>query len=195
MISKRAETAAPIHDLLAERWSPRAFQSDAVMSDRELVSLLEAARWAASGSNVQPSRFIVARRGESAFEVMAATLAGFNAVWAPNASALILGLHEINDVNGKPRMSAMFDLGLAIGNLCTQATADGWHTHPIGGFDREKIREAFNIDQNLRPTVIIAVGRQGEPDSLPEELANRERAARTRLDLDQLVLVGLPDGF
>ena len=35
---------APIHPLLAERWSPRAFDAEAVLSEPELAALAEWAR-------------------------------------------------------------------------------------------------------------------------------------------------------
>src|SRR5437870_8878728 len=44
---KRASTDHPIHDLLAARWSPYAFE-DRPVSDTDLRSLFEAARWAPS---------------------------------------------------------------------------------------------------------------------------------------------------
>lgn len=192
-MSKSANTSVPILPLLAERWSPRSFDQSATMSDEQLIKLLEAARWSPSGSNMQPWRFIVARRGEPEFDVIVGLLAGFNAVWAPHASALLVGLHEINDVNGKLRMSAQFDLGLAIANLQTQAQADGWHTHPIGGFNRDATAAAFELDSNLKPTIVLAIGRLAAADLLSEELATRENAPRTRLSLDEIVLRGLPD--
>ena len=60
-MEKAAETHAPIHDLLARRWSPRAFDERPVESNA-LNSLFEAARWAPSSSNEQPWRFVVATK-------------------------------------------------------------------------------------------------------------------------------------
>jgi len=51
----------PIDPLFLERWSPRAF-TDAPISERELLMLLEAVRWAPSSFNSQPWRFLYARR-------------------------------------------------------------------------------------------------------------------------------------
>ena len=63
---KTARTAVPVHPLLAERWSPRGFDRDLLVSDEDVTALLEAARWAPSAGNSQPWRFLVARRGEQA---------------------------------------------------------------------------------------------------------------------------------
>lgn len=56
-MEKPAQTHFPIHDLLARRWSPRAFDERPVDTD-VLLTLLEAARWAPSSNNEQPWRFI-----------------------------------------------------------------------------------------------------------------------------------------
>ena len=44
----------PMLDAIAARWSPRAFDPGRPLNDAELLPLLEAARWAASSSNLQP---------------------------------------------------------------------------------------------------------------------------------------------
>lgn len=49
-MEKPADVAYPIHDLLRQRWSPRAF-ADTMVEPEKLQSLFEAARWAPSSSN------------------------------------------------------------------------------------------------------------------------------------------------
>lgn len=192
MITKSADTEIEFAEVLAERWSPRAFDPSAELDDATLLRMLEAARWQASSNNAQPWRFIVARRSQPEFDVISKLLAGFNQQWAPHASALIVALYEGTDVNGKPRPSAPYDLGLAVANLVTQASVDGWHCHQMGGFTKEGMREAFAIDERLQPLVVIAVGKQADASTLDEDLKAREVAPRTRLELQDIVLRGLP---
>ena len=52
-----------VHELIKKRWSPRAFSSKSV-SEQDLLSLFEAARWAPSSYNEQPWRFIVASQSD-----------------------------------------------------------------------------------------------------------------------------------
>ena len=87
LADRRAVTAAPIEEILAMRWSPRSFDRDAVVTDEQVTSLLEAARWAASASNVQARRFIVGRRGTETFDRIERTSWASTGSWAPNASA------------------------------------------------------------------------------------------------------------
>ena len=49
----------PIEPIFCKRWSPRAM-SGAPITDAELMTMLEAARWAPSSYNSQPWRFLYA---------------------------------------------------------------------------------------------------------------------------------------
>lgn len=55
MTAKPAPTEVDIHELIAGRWSPRAF-SEKPVERAQLHRLLEAARWAPSSNNLQPWR-------------------------------------------------------------------------------------------------------------------------------------------
>src|SRR5829696_2955681 len=66
VIDRTASTESPVLDVLAGRWSPRAYDVDAPIDETKLASALEAARWSPSANNTQPWRFIVARRGTAA---------------------------------------------------------------------------------------------------------------------------------
>ncbi|KQQ07361.1 nitroreductase family protein [Rathayibacter sp. Leaf296] len=188
--SRTATTSAPILDVLAERWSPRAFDTTAAISDETLASLLEAARWSPSASNSQPWRFIVARRGTSEFDRVAKNLVGFNAAWAGSAAALVVALAETVDADGKPRPWAVYDLGQAVAHLSIQAHHDGLHVHQMAGFEKDGLREEFAIDERFDPVTVAAIGVVGDPESLANDvLREREVAPRTRLPLEELVLV------
>jgi len=186
---KTAQTDAPILDVLAERWSPRAYTAEPI-DEAKLASALEAARWSASGGNSQPWRFIVARRGSAAFDKIASTLAPFNAVWAPAASVLLVGLYtELRDQSGNLRNTVFYDLGQAMAHLSVQAHHDGLHVHQMTGFDPAALAEAFGLPAEVKPFVVATIGTVGSPDDLDAALAERERQPRTRLARDQIVLV------
>ncbi|PPG15291.1 nitroreductase [Rathayibacter sp. AY1E8] len=188
--SRTASTSAPILDVLAERWSPRSYDASATVSDETLASLLEAARWSPSASNSQPWRFIVARRGTDGFDRIVATLAGFNGAWAGSAAVLVVALAETVDSEGKPRPWAVYDLGQSIAHLSVQAHHEGLHVHQMAGFDKDAVRAAFGVDERFDPVTIAAVGVAADADALANEtLRERETAPRTRLPLEELVLV------
>ncbi|WP_240739778.1 nitroreductase family protein [Leucobacter triazinivorans] len=188
MTPRSAHTSAPVLDTLAERWSPRSFDGEHTFPEGALRGVLEAARWAPSANNSQPWRFIVARRGGASFARIAQALAGSNRQWAGRAAALIVNLAEVADADGAPRPWAEYDLGQAVAHLSVQAHSEGFSTHQMGGFDREAIRTAFDLDERLIPVSITAIGMLGNPAQLPEPLREREIAPRTRKALEDLVL-------
>ncbi len=186
---RRANTAHPIAEVLAERWSPRSFDPTARISDAQLTSLLEAARWAPSAANVQPRRFIAARRGTAEFHAIARVLAEGNRPWAVRASALIVGIAVTANPEGKPYRWAEYDLGQSISHLSVQAHAEGLHVHQIGGFDARSVAEHFDLADTMVPVSITAIGTLADATELDEPYQSREVAGRQRLPLDDLVLV------
>lgn len=186
-MQKPAQTAHPIHDLLASRWSPRAFAERSV--DREsLGSLLEAARWAPSCFNDQPWSFLVAPREDAAaFSRLSACLMEGNA-WAKNAAVLMVTVARDNfSQTGKPNRHAWHDVGLAVQSLVLQAQALGLGCHQMAGFDADAARQALGIPEGFSPVTMVAIGYPGEADSLPEPLAGRETAPRARKPLEEFV--------
>ncbi|MUK00542.1 nitroreductase [Vibrio cholerae] len=187
--TRTAQTRVPIVRELADRWSPRSFDPEALVTESQLDALLEAARWAPSASNHQPRRFIVARRGTHPFDAILSALVGFNAAWAHNASALIVGIAESSTVEGDLRPYAEYDLGQAVAHLTVQAEAEGLSTHQMAGVEWDVIVAAFDLADNLKPMTVTAVGTVDEADKLPQALAERELAPRTRQPLEEMVLL------
>ena len=187
--NKSANTDAPILEVLAERWSPRAYSPEAI-DEAKLASALEAARWSPSAGNSQPWRFIVARRGSEAFDKIAASLVGFNGAWAPKAPALLVGLYtELRDGQGNLRPTPLYDLGQAMAHLSVQAHHDGLHVHQMTGFDPAAVSAAFELAADVKPFVVATIGTVGSPDDLDDVLAERERAPRERLAASEIQLV------
>ncbi|GAA3939047.1 nitroreductase family protein [Hymenobacter algoricola] len=177
---KTAPTAYPVLELIRNRWSPRSF-TDQCIAPETLGQVFEAASWAASAMNEQPWRYIYAHRADTeAFRKMVDCLMAGNQPWAKNAAVLVLALTKTHYDNGTPNGGALHDLGLANGNLILEATALGLHGHFMGGFDRAKAQEAFQLPAGLQPAVMIALGYQGAAEHLEEPFLGRENAARQR---------------
>lgn len=187
--TRRAVTSAPIHELLADRWSPRSFDVAFEVPEEHIVALLEAARWSPSAANLQPRRFLVARRGGLAFDLVAQALASGNEPWAASASLYVVTVALTAGADGKPYRWAEYDAGQAIAHLTVQAQALGLAVHQMGGFDPEAIRRDFDLPERAEPVTVSAIGRAAEADLLPERYRAREVALRARLSLDELVLV------
>lgn len=190
-MDKTAETTYPIHDLLANRWSPRAFSGESITKET-IGSLLEAARWAPSAFNAQPWRFIVSTPdNEPEFEKMLACLGEFNQMWAKNASVLMVAVAQDNfEHNGKPNAHAAHDVGQALASLTVQAAAEGLYVHQMAGFSPDKARETYNIPADHVAKTMLVVGKLGDVNNLPDRLREREMAARSRKALSELVFAG-----
>ena len=193
-MEKPAETHVPIHDLLAHRWSPRAFAEQPVESDK-LASLFEAARWAPSSSNEQPWRFVVATKDDpTAYDRLLACLLEGNRKWAFRAPVLLLSVARMQfEDAGKPNRHAVHDAGMALENLLLQATALGLVAHPMAGFNIEQARADLKIPAGFEPVAMVAVGYPGDPALLPDYLQQREANPRERTPVSGFVYAGLWD--
>jgi len=186
--ARSADTDVSLITALADRWSPRAFDPDAIVERETVRTILEAARWAPSANNTQPWRFLVARRGTADFTAIHDQLAGFNKAWADSAAILIVNIAATVDDSGRPMTFARYDLGQAVAHLSVQAQHEGLHTHQMGGFDGAAIHEAFGLDDSLEVVSVTALGVLGDADTLPEPLKEREGAPRVRRALRDSVL-------
>jgi nitroreductase len=187
----QATPGHPIHELMARRWSPYAF-ADRPVSEDDLRSLFEAARWAPSSYNEQPWSYLVATKGNPAeFERLLSCLVEGNQVWAKAAPVLALGCTSLNFTrNGQPNAAAVHDLGLASANLVLEATARGLAVHQMIGILPDRARELYQIPEGVRPLTGLAIGYAGDPGGLPEHLRDRDRARRPRKPLATFVFGG-----
>ena len=187
-MEKPAATDHPIHNLIRQRWSPRAFAERPVEAEK-LASLFEAARWAPSSWNAQPWRFIVATKDdEAAFTRLLNCLRPQNVQWARHAPVLIISVAELFLArNGRPNRHAFHDVGLATENLVIQAVALGLVAHQMAGFFPDKARETFGIPEGCEAVTAIAVGYPGDPEDLAPEIKERELQPRERKPLSEFV--------
>ena len=189
-MNKPAQNDHPIHELLQNRWSPRAFSGQMVEHEK-LLSLFEAARWSPSCINLQPWSFIVVNRDEPLpFASMVSILGERNQMWAKHAPVLVLALAASEMEPGKPNPYAAYDLGQSIAHLSIQASALGLAVHQMGGFDRLKAAQVFELPQGSLPMSVFAIGYPGDPATLPEGFREREMEPRTRKPLSEFVFDG-----
>jgi len=190
-MEKPATSDHPIHEIIARRWSPRAFDARPV-SPAALRSLFEAARWASSSFNEQPWRFLVARREEpEEFDRALSCLVEFNRGWARRAGALVLAAYRGDFTrNAKPNGCALHDLGQAAAHLALQATALGLAVHQMAGILPDRVRELYAVPPGFEPVTAIAVGHAGRAVELPEDLRAGELEPRSRRPQSQFVFAG-----
>ena len=180
-----------VHEFITSRRSPLAF-SEKQVEPEKINALFEAARWAASSFNEQPWRFVYAVREESdEFNLLLDCLVEGNRIWARNAPLLVLSIARMNFAyNDRPNRHAFHDVGLAVGNLLTQATSMGLVVHQMGGYSPEKAKRNLSVPDGYEPVAMIAIGYKGNIDNLPDDLKTRELQPRKRKSLVEIVFQG-----
>ena len=186
-------TEYPIDPMFLDRWSPRSFTGEAI-AEAELLTMLDAARWAASSYNIQPWRFIYALRDTPAWAKHLALLVPFNQLWAKDASALVFFVsNSIMRMPGaeadSPSVTHAFDAGTASGYMALQARKLGWFAHGMGGIDRERAMTELNVPKGFKVEAAYAIGRLSDPEKLPEGLRKLEHP-NDRLPLEQIAFEG-----
>lgn len=183
------ESNYPILDLMLSRVSSRAF-SEERLTEAELMTLFEAARWAPSSYNNQPWRFVYARRGEKEWDTLFNALVDFNKSWCKHADTLIVAISRNNfEHNDKLSRTAPFDTGSAWMNLALEAHSKNIVAHGMEGFDYDAIKKNLQIPDTFTIQAMIAVGKKGNPESLAESLRKQETPS-TRKPLAEIVSKG-----
>ena len=188
---KLATPDHPIQEVLTHRWSPYGF-SDRPVSDADLRSLFEAARWAASSYNEQPWRYIVATKADqAAFNTLLSCLVDANQSWAVAAPVLALGCVNLKfSHNGNPNVVAIHDLGAASASLTVEATARGLSVHQMGGILPDRAREVYRIPEGSQAVTALAIGYAADPSNLPDNLKGRDLKPRTRNPINEFLFSG-----
>jgi nitroreductase len=199
---KRANNYHPINPLIARRWSPRLFEAGRAVEHEKLLSLLEAARWAASCFNDQPWYYLVFDGSDQAALERARDCLVEGNAWARQAPLLLLSVARENFAhNQTPNRHAQHDTGAASAFLVLQAVELGLVAHQMAGFDGEKASAQFHIPEGFTPMAMIAIGYpfQDDLNKLDEKTRTRELGERSRRALRETAFtndwnVGIEEG-
>lgn len=185
LMKKPAITEQPIHSILSDRWSSRAYDPDQLVSQESFLSLMEAARWSPSCMGDQPWQFIVFHKKDATFWTQALNcLSVGNQNWAMDASILILACaRQSFSSNEKPNRWNQYDTGAACENICLRATSIGLVAHQMGGFDVEKTRQLFQIPSQYDLMSFIAIGYPLAIEKISAEALVKEKEATKRKPL------------
>ncbi len=190
-ISKYRKPDHDIEPILFHRWSPRAMSGEEI-SEQELMTLFEAARWAPSSYNAQPWRFLYARRGTANWDRFFDLMVEFNQSWTKQAAVLMVVVsRKAFEWNDQAAPTHSFDAGAAWQNLALQGSAMGLVVHGMQGFDYDKARLELNVADEFQVEAMIAVGKPGKREDLPEDLQEREQPS----DRKPVAEIAIEGGF
>ncbi len=155
-----------LDEAIFNRRSVRKF-SDYFVSDEEIRALMEAARWAPSWANTQAWEFVVVR-DKALIEQVVGTYVDKNPATrgSLNASALIVacaktglsGCYDSKNLTKFPNWF-MFDLGMAVQNLCLKAHSLGLGTVIVGFMDHDACGKMLGLPEGCEVVASIPVGR------------------------------------
>ncbi|HVV01620.1 MAG TPA: nitroreductase family protein [Verrucomicrobiae bacterium] len=164
----------PVESLFYRRWSPRAMSGEP-LTEKEILTLFEAARWAPSTYNEQEWRFLYARRDTPQWQTFFDLLMPGNQEWCARAALLcVVVARKTFTRNGKPNPVFLYDAGAAWENIALQATVMGLVAHGMAGFEFEGARKALKIPEEFAVAAMFALGRPGDPDALSADLKEVE---------------------
>lgn len=136
--------AEGVDTLFSKRWSPRAYRADPV-SEQDLKSIFDAARWSPSCFNAQPWRFVSCK--PESREAFLQCLVEANREWASSAPVLGFVLASLHfSHNGKVNQHADFDTGAAWLAVNLQANMLGYHVHGMAGVDFDAAARLLGTD-------------------------------------------------
>lgn len=162
---------ALLAEIFVKRHSGENFQQTP-LSDEQVQTLIQAARWSPSSYNDQPWNFIFCDFYKDLDSHQKVVDSIYGQEWVENVPLFAVVLARDNFLyNQELNEWADYDTGAAAMSMSLAATDMGLMAHQIGGFDKEQIIEDFDIPEGFRPIAIIAIGYEAD---------NSENALRTR---------------
>ena len=195
-----------LSDVIASRRSIRKFKQEDI-STGTVRLLLDAARLAPSGSNLQPARFIVAQSPAAKEALGRYTPYKFivkaSVIFVCCADLTVITTRDRRigelrkegafegvdmDMNDPSAVSPIMDaeavraylsmnVAIAIEHIVLKAVDLGLGSCWLGRFDRDKVKKFLALDESIYPVVLLPVG---HPDQSPK--------ARPRFTVDKLLL-------
>ena len=165
--------SADVDPLFIDRWSPRSFSSDP-LSDAEIATIFEGARWSPSSFNRQPWLFVYETDGPDRDTFDSILMPG-NQAWATKAPLIGYIFAETKTQDGRRPRTAEFDTGAAWMALALQARSLGLYSHAMAGIDHDTVYEKLGVSDEFYTAMCgFVVGKIGPREALPEDVQERE---------------------
>ena len=151
------------------------------MSQKEIDSIIQASIWAPSSRNLQPWKIIAVKRSSDRFDRLVKAMSEGNQEWAQNSGLIIIFCTE-NKQNISPK--TYLNIGFSGQNAMIRSAELGLESHPIGGWDEDKVKEISNIPSDSQVAFLLVIGKEGKIDMLSKELLEKHNKQRERNPLD-----------
>lgn len=140
--------------LIADRYSVRRFENKH-LTNEDIDKILNAGHLAPTGCNFQPQRILVLNTDEAIEKLKPCTKCHFD---APCAMLICYNSDETWKRPYDGALSAPVDASIVTTHMMLEAHNIGVGNCWVMHFDPFKIREAFNIPQNIEPVALLVMG-------------------------------------
>lgn len=173
-------------EIFLKRHSYKAYDPTLEVNQEQMLALISAAKWAPSSHNDQPWNFIFCDKTRTPEAYLKAfdSLKETQQAWVQDAPLLVVVVARTKELHkGKMNEWAEYDTGAAGISMALQASELGLMAHQIGGFDKAKIKESFQLPENHKPLTIMVIGYEA-----PGEDSNAK--PRTRRPINENFFLG-----
>ena len=148
-----------VYDAIMKRRTIRKFEQKAVSEDN-LVKLVDCARVAAYGANVQPLKFMIVNNSKTLQKIYPMTKwAGYLADGAPKENERPAAyIAVLGDSSIKSNKMYEVEAGAAVTTMMLEAVEMGLGTCWLGAIQRDEIKKLLELDENLNVVYLLAVG-------------------------------------
>ena len=145
-----------VYDIILKRRSIRKFENRPVEKEK-LEKMVNAARLAPSGANLQPLKYIAVTTPELCEKIFGLTkYAGYLKDWNPGTAdqprAYIVVLQDMEISKNQ------LDAGAAVENIILTALEDGIASCWVGSFKEKELREVLDVEEALEINSVVALG-------------------------------------
>ena len=170
------------------------FKDQDIEKDK-IKALVEAARYAPSSYNNQPWNYVFVHKNDPNRKELEDSLMIGNG-WAKKAPYLIVvGGDPDKDTTNNGVYYYLYDTGLSVMNLITEAEHQGLRAHQMGGWEKEKLKKAVNFPDNINPIVVIAIGYEDKFDDTIKGLISKANETIKRFIIKPRRRKNIKDNF
>ncbi|MBF1332241.1 MAG: nitroreductase family protein [Mogibacterium diversum] len=155
-----------IKELIKKNRSVRGYDNSREVTIEELREMVDCARLSASSVNMQPLKYILVRTEDGkarvlkqvSFAAKLSTLKLPHRGSEPMAYVVICQDEQIS----KSETGFLRDVGIVAQSITLAATELGLGACMLGYFSPDKLRQALDLSENLKPLLVISLGKSVE---------------------------------
>ena len=160
-------------DLVIKNRSCRGFDESYIITREQLEDLVDCARLAPAAQNIQPLKYYLSYDEKTNAIIQpitkwAGALAHLNLPYEGHRPTAFIVICFDKNIGGDDPSKFMKDVGICAQTIMLAAASADISGCMIGAFNPDKLSEALNLSSNLRPVLILALGKRDEKVEIVE---------------------------